>query len=55
MKDLVKEWINKAEEDFHISVAFRYPGELATRNQARESVRAIKQLRPILRRILNLG
>ena len=36
------------------SVAFRYPGESATRNQAREAVLAIKKLRTILRRILNL-
>jgi hypothetical protein len=36
------------------SVAFRYPGESATRDQAREAVNAIKQLRPILRRMLNL-
>ena len=127
MKDLVKEWINKAEGDFHsalrefrarkfpnydaagfhaqqcaekylkailqlrnirfdkvhdllallnlclsvspelelhrellsylnpFSIAFRYPGESATRDQAREAVKAIRKLRPILRRILNLG
>jgi len=36
------------------SVAFRYPGELATRDQAREAVQAIKKLRPVLRGILNL-
>ncbi|MCK4560950.1 MAG: HEPN domain-containing protein [Calditrichia bacterium] len=37
------------------SVAFRYPGESATGDQAREAVKAIKKLRPILRKILNLG
>jgi HEPN domain-containing protein len=37
------------------SVAFRYPGESATRDQAREAVDAIIKLRRILRQILNLS
>ncbi len=36
------------------SVAFRYPGETATRDQARQAVHALKKLRALLREVLNL-
>lgn len=36
------------------SVAFRYPGESADKEDARQAIRALKKLRPILRNILNL-
>jgi HEPN domain-containing protein len=37
------------------SVAFRYPGESATPDQARTAVQAIKKIRIVLRKILNLS
>lgn len=36
------------------AVAFRYPGESATREQAKQAVKALKLLRPILRQRLSL-
>jgi len=36
------------------AVAFRYPGESATREHAREAVQSIKKLRHVLREILNI-
>lgn len=35
------------------AVAFRYPGESATREEARQAIQAMKQLRPILRKMLD--
>lgn len=34
------------------AVAFRYPGESATREEARQAIQAMRQLSPILREIL---
>jgi HEPN domain-containing protein len=36
------------------AVAFRYPGESATREEARQAVHSMKTIRPILRKILQL-
>ncbi len=36
------------------AVAFRYPGESATREQARQAILALKKLRPILRNVLKV-
>ena len=36
------------------SVAFRYPGENATREQARQAIDALKKLRTLLRSVLKL-
>ncbi|MBL7129503.1 MAG: HEPN domain-containing protein [Ignavibacteria bacterium] len=36
------------------AVAFRYPGELANRDQAKRAVKAMKLLKPILRKQLDL-
>ncbi|RMH89418.1 MAG: HEPN domain-containing protein, partial [Calditrichaeota bacterium] len=36
------------------AVAFRYPGEFATKEQARQAIKAMQTLRPILRKHLNL-
>lgn len=37
------------------AVAFRYPGESATREEAHQAVQAMKTLRPILRKILGFS
>ena len=34
------------------AVAFRYPGESATREEARSAIQSMKTLRPVLRKIL---
>ena len=34
------------------AVAFRYPGESATREEALQAIKAMKKLKPILRKIL---
>ena len=36
------------------AVAFRYPGESATREEARQAIQVMKTLTPILRRILGI-
>lgn len=36
------------------AVEFRYPGETATREQAREAIKAMKELRPIFEKSLNI-
>ncbi len=37
------------------SVAFRYPGESATRDQAKRAIKTIKQLKPVFDKIPELG
>lgn len=36
------------------SVAFRYPGESADRDQAKKAIQTIKKLRPVFRKILEI-
>jgi len=36
------------------AIAFRYPGESATREHARQAVRIMKKLRPVLREVLTI-
>ncbi len=38
----------------HFAIAFRYPGETATRSQAKHAVKAMKEIRSVLRVALTL-
>ena len=63
----LQEWIDKAEGDFHTAsrevrarkspnaVQFRYPGEMATKEDARAALQALKTVRAFVRSKLGLG
>jgi HEPN domain-containing protein len=47
MRALTKEWVDKAVE-------FRYPGELATKEDARAALQAMRTVRAFVRQKLGL-
>ena len=47
-------WVDDAEWLTQYSVLFRYPGESAMREDARQAVRIVKAMRPNLRAALGL-
>ncbi len=49
MNDVVAEWIEKAE-----TVSFRYPGEMATKEEARAALKAVRAVRTFIRQKLPL-
>ncbi len=48
MKPYTLDWINKAEGGFYF-VEFRYPGDFATKDDARDALRICKSLRNAIR------
>jgi len=49
MRALTQEWVDKAEGDF------RYPGELATKEEAHTAVKAMQAVRAFIRQKLGLA
>jgi len=54
MRALTQEWIDKAEGHTRYAVEIRYPGELATREDARAAFQAMKVVRAFLHQRLGL-
>ena len=66
MNNLVSEWVKKAEGDFELvrdlllllndyAVDIRYPGDEATKDEARAAVRAMRTVRAFVRQRLESG
>jgi hypothetical protein len=59
MKPIAAEWVDKAEKDLAylsaFAVAYRYPGESADRESARDAARRCRAFRRAARRALGLG
>jgi hypothetical protein len=60
MKPLTAEWIAKAEGDFALmelsdfAVAYRYPGETSSKEQARDAIARCRRFRQAARQSLQL-
>jgi hypothetical protein len=63
MKPTTLEWIHKAEEDWHVAqmsyrnpfaVAYRYPGIIATRADAKDALTYCREVRGMLRAAFGL-